>query len=71
MPDSANYQYFKTLREAYGRAHPEKKKANAQTSVGKVWQKMKADFAVADELQEEVKRQAHDWKTLTFTKNLK
>ena len=35
MPDSVNNQYFKTLREAYERAHVEKNKINAQTSVGK------------------------------------
>ena len=32
---------------------------------------MKVDFAVADKLQEEAKRQAHNWKTLTFTKKSK
>ena len=44
---------------------------NPQTVVGKVWKKMKADFPVANELEEEVRRQANEWKTLSFTKKSK
>ena len=32
---------------------------------------MKADFPVANELEEEVRRQAKEWKTLSFTKKSK
>ena len=44
---------------------------NPQTVVGKVWKKMEADFPVANELEEEVRRQANEWKTLSFTKKSK
>ena len=50
MTDSVNYQHFKTIVEAYEKAHPEKNKNTGQTAVGKVWKKMKADFPAADEL---------------------
>ena len=43
--------------------HPEKKNNTAETAVGKVWKKMKADFPEAYELQEEVRRQESEWKT--------
>ena len=71
MTDSAKYQYFKVLLEACERDHPEKNKNTAQTAVGKVWKNMKADFPVADEPKEEVRRQANKWKTLSFTKKYK
>ena len=71
MTDSAKYQYFKVLLEAYERDHPEKNKSTAQTAVGKVWKNMKADFPVADEPEEEVRRQTNKWKTLSFTKKYK
>ena len=32
---------------------------------------MMADFPAADELEEEVRRQANEWKNLLFTKNIK
>ena len=51
---------------AYERTPPDKNKNAAQTAVGKVWKKMKADFTAADELEKEVKRQANKWKTLSF-----
>ena len=58
MADSLNYQYFKALlEEIYERAHPQKNENTAQTALGKVWKKMKADFSVTDELEEEVRRQ--------------
>ena len=53
---------------AYRRAHLENA---AQTAVGKVWKKMKADFPAADELEEEMKSQANVWETLSFTKKSK
>ena len=56
MTDSVNYQHFKTLMEAYERAHPEKNNSNVQTVIGKVWKKMEADFPPVDELEEEVRR---------------
>ena len=71
MADSVNYKHFKTLVGAYERAHAEKNKNAAQTAVGNVWKKMKADFPAADELEEEVKRQANEWETLSFTKKSK
>ena len=71
MADSVNYQHFITLVGAYERAHPEKNKNAAQPAVGKVWKKMKTDFPAADELEEEVKRQANKWKTLSFTEKSK
>ena len=71
MADSVNYQHFITLVGAYERAHPEKNKNAAQPAVGKVWKKMKTDFPAADELEEEVKRQANKWKTLLFTEKSK
>ena len=71
MADSVNYQRFKTLVEACERAHPEKNKNSAQTVVGKFWKKMKTDFPAFNQLEEEVRRQTKEWKTLTFGKNLK
>ena len=68
MAEPVNYQHFKTLVEVYERAHPEKNKSTAQTSVGNVWKKMKEGFPAADELEEKVRRQANKWKTLSFTK---
>ena len=68
MTGSVNYQHFKNLVEAYERAHSEKNKNTSQTILGKVWKKMKANFPEADELEEVVKRQAKEWKTLPFTK---
>ena len=67
MSDSVNYQHLKTLVGAYERAHLENA---AQTAVGKVWKKMKADFPAADEIDEEMKRQANKWETLSFTKKI-
>ena len=32
---------------------------------------MKADFPAADELEKEVRRQANEWKTLSYTKKSK
>ena len=57
MADSVNYQHFKTLVGTHKRAHLENA---AQTAVGKVWRKMKADFPAADELEEEMKSQANE-----------
>ena len=54
MAGSIKHQHFKTLVEAYERAHPVNKMSTAQTAVGKVWKKMKADFPAANELEEEV-----------------
>ena len=72
MTDSINYQYFKTLvEEKYERAHPQKNENTAQTVLGKVWKKMKADFSATDELEEEVRRQANESKILSFTKKSK
>ena len=70
MADSVNYHHFKTLVGAYKTAHPVKNKNVAQTAVGKVWKKMKTDFLVADELEEEAKRQANEWETLSCTKKI-
>ena len=56
--------------EACERAHSEKNKNTSQTAVGNVWKKTKADFPAADELQEEVRRQANKWKTLSFTQKI-
>ena len=53
MVDSVNYQHFKTLMEAYERAHPEENKNNCQTAVEKIWKKIKVDFLAGDELEEE------------------
>ena len=36
-----------------------------------VWKKMKADFPAVDELEKVVRRQANEWKTLSFTKKSK
>ena len=40
---------FKAVKD--GGAHSEKKKNTSQTAVGNVWEKMKADFLAADELE--------------------
>ena len=66
MADSVNYQHFKTLVEAYERAHPEKNKNTALTAVGQIWKKMKVDFLAADELEEKV-----NGKNLSFKKKVK
>ena len=66
-----NYQHFKILVEAYKTAHSEKNKNTSQTAVGKVWKKLKADFPAADDLEEVVRRQTSEWKTLSFTKRSK
>ena len=71
MADSVNYRHFKTLVGAFEKAHPEKDKNATQIAVGKVWKKMKVDFPAAYELQKEVRRRANEWKTLSFTKNIK
>ena len=71
MADSVNYRHGKTLVEAFEEAHPEKGKNAAQIAVGNVWKKMKVDFPATDELEEEVRRQANEWKTLSFTKKCK
>ena len=42
---------------------------NPQTVVGKVWKKMEADFPVANELEEEVRRQANEWKSSAFDRD--
>ena len=71
MAGSVNYQHIKNLVEAYERAHSEKNKNTSQIAIGKVWNKMKAYFPAADELEEVVRRQANEWKTLSFTKKSK
>ena len=43
----------------------------AQTAVGKVWKKMETNFPAVDKLEEEVRRQANEWETLSFTKKIK
>ena len=58
---NVNYQLFKTLLEAYERAHPEKNKNTGQTAAGKVWKKMKADFTAADELEEDVGKRSKNY----------
>ena len=45
IADSVIYLHFKILVGTYERAHPEKNKKAAQTAAGKVWKKMKPDFA--------------------------
>ena len=55
MTDPINYQHFKTLVETYDRADPEKNENTAQTAVGKVWKKVKADFLAVDELEDKVR----------------
>ena len=54
--------------EALERTNSEKNKNTSQTAVGKIWKKMRADFPAADELGDVVRRQANEWKTLSFTK---
>ena len=68
MADSVNYQHFKNLVEAYERAYSEKNKKISKTAVEIFWKKMKADFPAADEIEEVVRRQVNEWKTLSFTK---
>ena len=68
MADSVNYQHFKNLVEAYERAYSEKKNKISKTAVEIFWKKMKADFPAADEIEEVVRRQVNEWKTLSFTK---
>ena len=46
------------LMEAYKTAHLEKNKNTAQMSVRIFWKKMKANFPTANELGEELRRQA-------------
>ena len=46
-------------------------KNTSQFVVGKVWNKMRAGFPTPDELEEVVRRQAKEWKTLSFTKKSK
>ena len=55
MTDPIDYQHFKTLVETYERADPEKNENTAQTAVGKVWKKVKADFLAVDELEDKVR----------------
>ena len=43
----------------------------SQFVVGKVWKKMRAGFPTANELEEVARRQAKEWKTLSFTKKSK
>ena len=64
MADSVNYQHFGNLVEACERVHLEENKNASQTTIEKVWKKMKADFHAVDELEEVVRRQANEWKTL-------
>ena len=45
IADSAIYQHFQILVGTYERALPEKNNKAVQTAVGKVWKKMKPDFA--------------------------
>ena len=71
MADSVSYQHFKNLVEAYERVHLEKNKNTSKTAVGKVWKKMNADFPAADQLEQVVRRQANEWKTLSFTNKSK
>ena len=68
MADSVNYQHFRNLVEAYERAYSEKNKKISKTAVEKFWKKMKADVPAADEIEEVVRRQVNEWKTLSFTK---
>ena len=71
MADSVNYQHFRNLVEACERVHSEENQNASQTAVEKVWKKMKADFHAVDELEEVVRRQANEWKTLQFTQKSK
>lgn len=48
---------------AYERAHSEQNKNAAQTVVGNVQKKIKADFPADDKPEGEVKRQANKWET--------
>ena len=57
--------------EAYETAHIEKNKNTAQTSVIIFWKKMKANFPTANELGEELRRQANEGKIYRLQKSLK
>ena len=60
ITDSIKYQHLKTFVETYERAHLKKNKNAVQTTIEKVWRKMKEDFTAGNEIEKEVRRQAND-----------
>ena len=57
--------------EAYERARLEKNKNTTQTAVRIVWKKMKANFLTANDLGQELRRQANEGKCYRSQKSLK
>ena len=57
--------------EAYERSCLEKNKNTTQTAVRIVWKKMKANFLKANELGEELRRQANKGKIYRLQKSFK
>ena len=51
MANSANYQHFKTLLNAYEKAYPENCKNTCQNAVAEIWKKLKKDYPSSDELR--------------------